>query len=196
MTASAVTFGRIAPIADRALQVAVGLAGAVAALSVLTIGAAHASGFRVNTTESMPLGVWRLSPADRAERGDTVWVCPPNRSEIREARRFGFIPHGFCPGGFAPLLKPIAAVPGDAVGVSAAGITVNGRMIPNSAPAALDAQGRNLPRIPHRTFTVGVGQVWLVSDYHPASFDSRYFGPVPTDHVVARAAPFATRDAR
>lgn len=181
---------------DRALHGAMIVAAAVATVTAAGTAAAFAGGYRWNTTASMPLGLWRVHKTDRIQRGDIVWVCPPNTETFRQARRYGFVPDGYCPGGFNPLLKPIAAVAGDRVEVSSQGIRVNGRMIPRSAPAPKDGHGRLLPRIPHRSFTVRAETVWLVSSYNPASFDSRYFGPVPTSGITGVATPVATREGR
>lgn len=175
--------------AGRAARYAVGVGFALTALAST---AALAAGYRWNTTESMPIGLWRVRDAAEIRRGDVVWVCPPNTDTFRQARRYHFVPEGFCPDNFTPLLKPVAAVAGDQVEVTAKGVVVNGRLLANSAPAAIDGLGRRLPQVPRRAFIVQPGTVWLVSSYHPASFDSRYFGPVPAAGIAGVAAPVAT----
>lgn len=190
----------VPPIVGRvvnvALRAAVCCSAALAIVSATGTACAYAAGYRVNTTASMPLGLWRVLPAKTIARGDVVWVCPPENSIFREARRFGFVPAGFCKGDFNPLLKPVAAIAGDEVRVRDNGIYVNGELLPNSAPAVRDAMGRRLPRVPRRDFVVKPGQVWLISTYNPASFDSRYFGPLDTSLIVGHAEPVATRDAK
>lgn len=171
------------------LKVAIILAAGVAGASALATGGAFALGYRVNTTASMPLGVWRVDPHATVGRGDVAWVCPPNSIEFRTARRYGFVPTGFCEGNFTPLLKPVAAVAGDTVDVSPEGVWVNGRLLPNTVAKRVDGAGRLLPLIPQREYVVRPGQVWLLSTYHPASFDSRYFGPVPVAGVQGKATP-------
>ncbi len=195
-----IRFPTLPPIVGRAINItlraAIGCSAAIAVGSAATAAYAYSVGYRVNTTASMPLGLWRVTAAKTIQRGDVVWVCPPETSVFREARRFGFVPAGFCKGDFNPLLKPVAAIAGDQVRVRDNGVYVNGVLLPNSAPAFRDAMGRRLPRVPRREFTVRPGQVWLISSYNPASFDSRYFGPVDTDLIVGHAAPVATRDAK
>ena len=90
-----------------------------------------------------------------------------------------------------PLLKQIAAVPGDTVRVTEAGISVNGRPLPHTAPLASDSQGRPLPHVPPGIYQVEPGTVWLLSTYNARSFDSRYFGPVPVAALRARLRPIA-----
>jgi conjugative transfer signal peptidase TraF len=185
----------IGRVVDRTLHAAVATSAVLAVLCAAGAAFAYANGYRVNTTASMPLGVWHVTPTTTVERGDVVWVCPPSNATFREARRFGFVPAGFCPGDFNPLLKPVAAVAGDRVLVEDRGVSVNGRLLANSAPARKDAMGRFLPRVPRRAYTVKPGQVWLISTYNAASFDSRYFGPLATDLIVGVADPVATREA-
>ena len=127
----------------------------------------------------MPVGLWRLRPVGESlQRGQIVSICPPDRAVVRDARWRGYIGSGGCPGGYEPLLKPIAAIPGDVVTVDANGIAVNGRSLANSAALTLDGRERAIQSLGHGTYTVSPGELWLISTFHPASFDSRYFGPV------------------
>jgi len=48
--------------------------------------------------------------------------------------------------GATPLLKQVIAEEGDTVAVSDAGISVNGRLVPNTRPRATDTAGRPMPR--------------------------------------------------
>jgi len=134
------------------------------------------------------MGLWRVSALNRPiERGDVVNLCPPDTAIFQEARRRGYIGRGRCPGGYEPLLKPVAAIAGDRVEVSAEDIAVNGQRLPNSAARRRDAQGQVLVLHGPGMFTTAAGEVWLISDYNPASFDSRYFGPVSTRQVLGFA---------
>lgn len=179
--------------ADRAslslLRVALVGAGTFAVAACALTATAYAKGYRVNLTASMPVGVWQVTGDKVFGRGDVVWACPPSTAPIREAHRFGYIPAGFCESGMAPLLKPVVAIAGDHVAVTPEGVRVNGELIANSAPIPFDAGGRRLPRLRRIAYVVKPGQVWLVSSYNPASFDSRYFGPVAASLVDGRARP-------
>jgi conjugative transfer signal peptidase TraF len=117
-----------------------------------------------------------------------VEFCPAEPfASIANAR--GYRQAGNCPDGGSPLMKPVVARAGDSVQVSVRGISVNGKGIPNSAPLRRDTAGRPLTPWPFGTYVVEPGTVWVVSDYHPRSFDSRYFGPVSETLIRNRLRP-------
>lgn len=158
----------------------------------VTIGAlagGEAAGLVVNATASMPRGLWRVWARRPVTRGAVVAICPPNRADIREAARRGYIPPGRCPGDYEPLLKPVAALSGDIVTVTAAGVAVDGRPVANTRPLARDEAGRTLHPVPTGTYRVPRGALWLLSGDDPRSFDSRYFGAVPLADVIGVARP-------
>lgn len=165
------------------------LALGVTLTGLLLLGAG-ATGLRVNATASMPRGLWRVAPAaGPIPRGAIVSLCLPQGPLLRLALRRGYLGAGPCPGGAEPLLKPVAAIAGDVVRVTAAGIAVNGTLLPNSAALKQDSAGRPLRPVPPGTWRVAPGAVWLVSTYAARSFDSRYFGPVPVSAVHGTARP-------
>ena len=94
---------------------------------------------------------------------------------------------------YEPLIKPIAAMPGDTVVVRPDGvIEVNDTALQNSRSLRRDGADRPLPGIPVGTLDVAPGQVWLISSYSPRSFDSRYLGPVPINCIRATVKPLWT----
>lgn len=166
----------------------------VGVLGVTSLGtaAAYAMGYRVNTTSSVPIGVYRIEGVPEG-RGQIVAYCPPDTATFRMARDRGFVPGGMaCPGGYRPLFKPIAAVAGDVVAIGADGISVNGAGLPNTRSRARDSEGRPLPRVGAGRYRVAPGEVWLVSSYSPRSFDGRYFGAVPASGIIGVARPILT----
>ncbi len=172
----------------RAARIA-GLAGFGIA-GVLAVTAANGVGW--NLTNSEPPGLWRTAGAALpATLGEYVAACPLKSGVVALAAKRGYIAPGDCPTGLMPLLKQIAAVPGDTVRVTEAGISVNGRPLPHTAPLASDSQGRPLPHVPPGIYQVEPGTVWLLSTYNARSFDSRYFGPVPVAALRARLRPIA-----
>ncbi len=157
------------------------------AVGVVFPAALVVMGLRYNDTPSAPLGWYWRRPvsASGPALGDFVAVCPP---AWVTPLRFPFYERGHgddrCPGGGEPLVKRIAAVPGDTVVETAAGVQVNGRALPLSAPMpASPVTGIRLPWATGR-WALARGEYWL---YGPGaapgwarySFDSRYFGPVP-----------------
>jgi conjugative transfer signal peptidase TraF len=168
----------------RVTLAAVGLAwGTLAALA-----AASATGLHVNTTLSMPAGIWQKQPyTGSLHDSDAVVVCLQPSDLVRR-----YIGPGSCPDGLEPLLKTVGAVAGDIVTLGPGGASVNGKTIPNTAPMSRDAAGRPLPAYPAGTYRVREGEVFLLSSHDPRSFDSRYFGPISTNIIVANATPILT----
>ncbi len=151
---------------------------------------AHAAGFRINESPSLPVGVWRLSPLrDEVRRDDIVSFCPPDTGVFREAQQRGYLGSGLCGAGYEPLLKPVAAISGDRLTRTDEGININGRLIANSKSLGRDGLGRALPSPGANNIIVAKGEVWVISSYNPLSFDSRYFGPVPTSKIEGLARP-------
>jgi conjugative transfer signal peptidase TraF len=169
---------------------ALAASGVAGALVMTSLASADVAGLRINDTPSMPRGLWRLV-ADGAplRDGEFVTLCPPDTPPVRLGAGRGYIPPGSCPGGYEPLVKPIAAKAGDCVAVSTAGVTVNGRPVPGTAPLAHDSAGRPLHAFSPETCTVPSGDVWVLSGHDPRSFDSRYFGAVPAANVLGVARP-------
>lgn len=164
---------------------------AIAGFGLAVYGADQA-GLRFNTTPSLPRGLWRVSTApDHLAAGTIVNICPPPGRAADTARERGYIATGSCPGNYEPLIKPIAAVAGDTVDLTPAGVLINGRPIPASPVLAIDTAGRPLPAAPAH-LVVPAGHVWLMSTYNSHSFDSRYFGPVPTALVRGVAVALLT----
>lgn len=154
--------------------------------------AAWAAGYRINTTSSVPIGVYRIEPGTIA-RGRIVAFCPPDNAAFQLGRARGYVLGGWaCPGGYRPLFKPIAAMAGDVVTVAAEGISVNGHPLRNTASRPRDGEGRPLPVVPRGQHQVQPGQVWVVSTYNARSFDGRYFGAVPAAGIMGVARPIAT----
>ncbi len=152
------------------------------------LGVAAASGIHINTTSSMPQGLYLQRPYTGVVRpGDAVVVCLGATEQTRR-----YIGHGTCPNGLEPLLKTVGAVAGDVVTLLPSGVTVNGSAIPNTATMAADEAGRPLVPYPPGTYQVPPGWVFLFSSHDPRSYDSRYLGPIQTSAVIAMGKPVFT----
>lgn len=163
------------------------LAGGAALAAAIAI--AGRAGVRVNLTPSYPIGLWRIVPKQASyTNGDLAFVCPPNTPIFAMALERGYLPRGICPGGTGPLIKTIVATSGQRVEIAAA-VTIDGKPVANSGISRLDASGRTLA--PAAGGAVPAGQVFLLSDYS-GSFDSRYFGPVPSSGILGLAQPVLT----
>ena len=161
-----------------------------AGVFVLLVAVAYQSGVVINTTVSLPLGLYRSIDAP-VERGAYVKFCPPPSAVFDEAQRRGYLGAGFCPGGYEPMLKRVLAAKGDQVDVAAEGVHVNGRLVPLSAQMRADGGGRPMPNyVQHRVLTGS--ELLLMSDVSGVSFDSRYFGPLNRAQVRAVIKPIFT----
>ncbi len=168
---------------------------AVRRLSLVAAGVAVATfllgdffGFRINTSPSLPMGLY-MTTADAG--ASLIEFCPVEPFATLSIER-GYRDPGACRDGAAPLLKPIVAKAGDIVEVSSRGISVNGALLPNTAPLTRDTKGRHLKAWPPGRYRVEPGTVWVASSYHPRSFDSRYFGPLSTAAIRHRLKAFLT----
>jgi conjugative transfer signal peptidase TraF len=90
-----------------------------------------------------------------------------------------------------PLLKRVVALAGDVVSVSSSGVTVNGKLVPNSAPLSHDEAGRPLAMAQLDHFRLGTEQAFLMG-VTPTSWDSRYFGPVSLARCTGSFVPVLT----
>jgi conjugative transfer signal peptidase TraF len=140
--------------------------------------ALDAGQLRINTSESLPVGLYRVSPT-----GAFVEFCPDDQG--LSAQRH-YRARGGCPDGAAPLLKPVVGGPGDDIVRSSAGISVNGKLLRNTVPLGRDTEGRPLAHWPYGTYPTRAGMLWVASTYNSRSYDSRYFGPIPENAVRAK----------
>jgi conjugative transfer signal peptidase TraF len=136
-------FDGVQNVNRRLIQRAVGVT-AVAFTAPFFI--AGAVGIRINASTSLPLGIYKETPDFRAP---LIEFCPPEPYGSFAASR-GYRSLGNCPDRAAPLMKPVVAKPGDIVDVSSLGITVNGVLLPNTAPKSKDSEGR-----PMQPWTLG-----------------------------------------
>ena len=144
---------------------------------------------RVNFTSSLARGLYIVSARPTA---NLVEFCPAGEAASLSLSRAYRVRGGSCPDGGTPLLKPVVAIPGDRVEVTQDGIRVNGKLIANSAARFRDHRGRPLQPWPCGQYNVQPGTLWVVSDFNPWSFDSRYFGPLPASLVRDRLRPLWT----
>ncbi|MYD94702.1 MAG: S26 family signal peptidase [Chloroflexi bacterium] len=127
-----------------------------------------------NASESAPVGFY-LRSARPAATGDFTLVRADSRPGIEAAGR-GLVPRG------TPLVKRLAAVPGDRVCRHAAHVTINGRLV--AAALGHDRERRPLP-VWSGCVRLRAGEAFLLQD-HPRSFDGRYLGPTLMSDLAGR----------
>jgi conjugative transfer signal peptidase TraF len=106
------------------------------------------------------------------------------------AKARGYLNVAYSPAGH--LMKRVAATAGDRVTIELAGVQVNGIRLANSAPSDWDGAGRPLQAYLLEDHILGPGEVLLMSDYNPASFDARYFGPLQATTIDSVVTPLLT----
>lgn len=160
----------------RRVKAAVAIAAGSAALG-LTIVFPPAPRLVWNTSASAPVGLYAVMPKERIVPGGVVIARLPMHWRRLAARR-RYIPAK------VPLVKRVAAGPGDEVCALGTSIFING------APAAkrltTDTKGRAMPRW-QGCRTLRAGQWFLLMRESPASFDGRYFGVTSGSDVIGRA---------
>lgn len=150
---------------------------------------AIACDYRVNVTPSEPLGLWRIEALHRdAAVGDLVFICPPLSGPFMEALERGYLRRGLCGGGLAPLIKTIAALPGQRVEIGGQ-VVIDGVAVSSSRVRRTDGEGR--PIEPFAGGLVPPDHLFLHSSF-ASSYDSRYFGPIPASGLLGLARPVLT----
>ncbi|MDQ8757468.1 S26 family signal peptidase [Sphingosinicella sp. LHD-64] len=129
-----------------------------------------------NASPSAPIGLYAVVEGAPAA-GDIVIAWPPASVRQLAARRH-YLPAN------VPLVKRVAAGPGDRLCALGSGILVNGRRV--ARRLARDGAGRPMPWWRGCTRLRAGSWFLLVAD-SPASFDGRYFGPTGGRDMIGKA---------
>jgi conjugative transfer signal peptidase TraF len=135
-----------------------------------------------NASASAPLGWYLIRPATTPRVGDYVLATLPTAAAALAAKR-GYLPAG------VPILKQVGAVAGQHVCITGDALLIDGN--PFGRLRRSDSNGRQLTAWPQCRRLVN-GELMLLSTTNPASFDSRYFGPIVASAVRGRAVPLWT----
>ncbi|MCX8477996.1 MAG: S26 family signal peptidase [Sphingomonas sp.] len=149
---------------------------ALACALAATIIVPPAPRFVWNVSASAPRGLYLVGRPDDVGVGDMVVArMPAPWRRFAAGRRY--LPAN------VPLVKRVAARPGDRVCASGRQLLVNGRLI--GERRAADGAGRPMPWWNGCT-VLDAGTLFLLMD-DPASFDGRYFGPTTRGDVIGEA---------
>ena len=160
-------------------------------LVLASIAVIKQAGFRVNTSPSIPLGIYRTTTTPLSV-GSYVLLCPEEREPFITAKKRGYIDAGYCPGGLGYMFKRVAALPNDIITTTANGMYINGKLYPDSKPFKHDALNRVLPIWHANQTRLKAGEVVLMTQGDKNSFDARYFGPLPQQQIVSVVRPVLT----
>ena len=166
----------------RRRQALLGLCVALLAGLVWTAAAPPHPRLLWNVSASAPVGLWRVVSDAPVGRGDMVVVRLAEPWRSLAARRH-YLPAN------VPLLKRVAAAPGDRVCAFEAWVFVEGRLA--AVRRRFDGLGRPVPWW-RGCVTLDDGALLLLMD-DPASFDGRYFGPTAARAIVGKAEPLWLR---
>ncbi|MGZ8181080.1 MAG: conjugative transfer signal peptidase TraF [Methylobacter sp.] len=158
---------------------------------LLLSAAAYAVGLRVNTTKSIPVGIYMTSSSP-VEKDAYVMFCPPQVRIFEDAKERGYIGAGFCPGRYGYMMKRILAAKKDTISVNKDGVRVNDVLLAHSTPLAADSAGRPLPKFKADSYTLDDSELLLMSDISGTSFDGRYFGPINRSQIETVIRPLFT----
>ena len=160
-------------------------------LVLASIAVIKQAGFRVNTSPSIPLGIYRTTTSPLSV-GSYVLLCPENKEPFITAQKRDYIGAGYCPGGLGYMFKRVAALPNDIITTTANGMYINGKLYPDSKPFHHDALNRMLPIWHANQTRLKAGEVVLMTQGDKNSFDARYFGPLPQQQIVSVVRPVLT----
>ncbi len=155
--------------------------------------------FNDNTCE--PVGFYQLRgspfPLHDGEMVEVEIPGPAWHPAVEQGLKYHWFPAG------QPWIKEIAAVPGQTVKLTRAGVWVSpaggnpaggktGHYLPNShVDRWTPGHHHRIIHYPFGVYHLKRGQVWLYAPGNYA-FDSSYYGPVPESHVLQRAVPWWT----
>jgi len=146
-------------------------------------------GYRINLSESYPRGIYKSIPKKTLDYGDFVMFCPKDSPLMQEALKRQYILRGQCRGGYYPLLKKVVALQGDNVEIKEY-VYINGEKQKKSKLYKKDPKGNLLPKSKENNISIKKGYMFLLSDYHELSFDSRYIGAVEINRTISLMKPY------
>ncbi len=140
-----------------------------------------------NPSDSVAVGWYRIDPFDsrtaslpRPLSVDSIVLVPLPATAATLAAQRGYLPTHI------PLLKRVGAVAPQHVCIVAGQVRIDG--VPAAVVLPADRLSRPLPSL-QLCRCLEPGELFLLSVTNPASFDSRYFGPVSASAVIGIARP-------
>lgn len=163
------------------------LAATLLAVTVLTAPCVLPLRTRIvfNPSASMARGWYRVDAvsAPGAVRASSLVLARLPASAAALAAQRHYLPAG------TPVLKRVAAVAPQSVCIARQRVRIDAKAV--AVVRLHDGVGRSLPIWTH-CGPLAHGELFLLGDAQPVSFDSRYFGPVRVDAVLGVAHPLWT----
>ena len=140
-----------------------------------------------NPSDSVAVGWYRVDPLDHRAGSlpsplsvNSIVLVPLPAEAATLAAQRGYLPTR------VPLLKRVGAIAPQEVCIAGGIVRIDG--VPSAAVLRADRLGRPLPAW-QECRRLEPGELFLLSVTNPASFDSRYFGPVAAFTVIGVAHP-------
>ncbi|WAL81581.1 S26 family signal peptidase [Pandoraea sp. XJJ-1] len=140
-----------------------------------------------NPSDSVAVGWYRVDPLDHRAGSlpsslpvNSIVLVPLPAEAAALAAQRGYLPTR------VPLLKRVGAIAPQEVCITGGIVRIDG--VPSAAVLRADRLGRLLPSW-QQCRRLESGELFLLSVTNPASFDSRYFGPVAASTVIGVAHP-------
>lgn len=137
-----------------------------------------------NASASVPVGFYAVRGLDKPMRSDLVVIDVPEPLN-------GWLQERGYLGADLPLIKHVAAVPGQRVCRN--GVTISIDDVTVATAKEHDRFDRALPTW-QGCQLLADGQIFFLNPDPEASLDGRYFGPLPRDTIIGRAVPIWTRE--
>jgi conjugative transfer signal peptidase TraF len=153
---------------------------------LIVVGLIKHWGIVINTTSSMPEGLYLKQASTTIERGDVVaiFLKPPYQTiGIKQ----GYLKQQLLSKTAIPLIKQVVAVPGDTVELTDSYISVNGHRYPYKT-YYVDSHHRPLTVYPRGTYHAQ--GYWLIGTADSHSWDSRYWGEVAQEQILYPLKPW------
>jgi conjugative transfer signal peptidase TraF len=137
-----------------------------------------------NASQSAPIGLYRLQPAEHLRVTELVAIQPPEPlASFLDLN--GYLPLG------VPMLKRVLALPGQTV--CRTGLTISVDSIEMGHARDRDARDRPLP-VWKGCRVVESGQVFVMNWQSEDSLDGRYFALIPASAIIGQALPVWTKE--
>ena len=136
-----------------------------------------------NASASAPIGLYRVERNERLEVGDYVLV-KPDEALAKFITQRGYLSENI------PLLKRVAAVPGDEICRQSEAILINKIHVADALN--FDSLGREMPSW-NGCFTLQSDEMFLLNDPEN-SLDGRYFGATNAVDAIGVAKPVWVRE--
>jgi conjugative transfer signal peptidase TraF len=140
-----------------------------------------------NPSDSVAVGWYRVDPIDPRAGSllsplsvNSIVLVPLPAEAAAFAAQRGYLPTRI------PLLKRVGAIAPQEVCIAGGSVRIDG--VPLATVLQTDRLGRPLPSW-QQCRRLESGELFLLSVTNPASFDSRYFGPVAASTVIGVAHP-------